>query len=69
VREYAAEHGVGDAAKALELGMEEKAAEFVAAGGEVYLEDPARDMTSAPTAPRAAGAGNTSVRREGAAAP
>src|SRR5918995_1844588 len=63
VREYAAEHGVGDAAKALELGMEEKAAEFVAAGGEVYLEDPARDMTSAPTAPRAAGAGNTSVRR------
>jgi phosphomethylpyrimidine synthase len=41
VREYAAEHGVSAGAEALELGMDEKAAEFVAAGGEVYLEDPA----------------------------
>jgi phosphomethylpyrimidine synthase len=55
VREYAAEHGVSAGAEALELGMEEKAAEFVAAGGEVYLEDPAlRDPMG---------------HREGAAAP
>ena len=55
VREYAAEHGVTAGPQALELGMEEKAAEFVAAGGDVYLEDPAlRD----PRSPR-----------EGAAAP
>jgi len=55
VREYAAEHGVSAGAEALELGMEEKAAEFVAAGGEVYIEDPAlRDPTGS---------------REGAAAP
>jgi phosphomethylpyrimidine synthase len=55
VREYAAEHGVSAGADALEMGMEEKAAEFVAAGGEVYIEDPAlRDHTGT---------------REGAAAP
>jgi hypothetical protein len=41
VREYAAEHGVDAGREALELGMEEKAAEFVAAGGAVYVEDPA----------------------------
>jgi phosphomethylpyrimidine synthase len=40
VRAYAAEHGVG-AGEAVALGLEEKAAEFVAAGGEVYVEDPA----------------------------
>ena len=40
VRAYAAEHGVG-ASDALSEGMREKSAEFVAAGGEVYLEDPA----------------------------
>ncbi len=40
VRAYAAEHGVG-ASDALVEGMREKSAEFVAAGGEVYLEDPA----------------------------
>jgi phosphomethylpyrimidine synthase len=40
VRAYAAEHGVGDD-EAVALGLEEKAAEFVASGGEVYLEDPA----------------------------
>ncbi len=36
VREYAKEHGVGDAA-ALEQGMREKAAEFRAQGNEIYL--------------------------------
>jgi phosphomethylpyrimidine synthase len=40
VRAYAAEHGLG-ASDALTEGMREKSAEFVAAGGEVYLEDPA----------------------------
>jgi phosphomethylpyrimidine synthase len=40
VRAYAAEHGIG-ASDALVEGMREKSAEFVAAGGEVYLEDPA----------------------------
>jgi phosphomethylpyrimidine synthase len=39
VRAYAAEHGIG-ASDALAEGMREKSAEFVAAGGEVYLEDP-----------------------------
>jgi phosphomethylpyrimidine synthase len=55
VREYAAEHGVAAGAEALELGMEEKAAEFIAAGGAVYVEDPAARGPSSP--------------REGAAAP
>ena len=36
VREYAARHGVGED-QAIELGLKEKAAEFVAAGAEVYL--------------------------------
>jgi phosphomethylpyrimidine synthase len=36
VREYAALHGVGED-QAIELGLKEKAAEFVAAGGELYL--------------------------------
>jgi phosphomethylpyrimidine synthase len=40
VRAYAAEHGM-DASDALAEGMREKSAEFVAAGGDVYLEDPA----------------------------
>jgi phosphomethylpyrimidine synthase len=40
VRAYAAEHGVA-AEEAVALGLEEKAAEFAAAGGQVYLEDPA----------------------------
>jgi phosphomethylpyrimidine synthase len=40
VRAYAAEHGIG-ASDALTEGMREKSAEFVAAGGDVYLEDPA----------------------------
>jgi phosphomethylpyrimidine synthase len=40
VRAYAAEHGVGED-EAVALGLEEKAAEFVESGGEVYLEDPA----------------------------
>ena len=35
VREYAAAHGVG-AEEAIELGMKDKAAEFVAAGAELY---------------------------------
>ncbi len=35
VRKYAAEHGVSDD-QAIELGMDEKAREFVAKGGEVY---------------------------------
>jgi phosphomethylpyrimidine synthase len=41
VRAYAAEHGVADEA-ALDLGMKEKAVEFAAAGGEVYVPPPAR---------------------------
>ena len=40
VRDYARAHGVGDEA-AVELGLEEKAAEFLAAGAEVYLPAPA----------------------------
>ena len=36
VRQYAAEHGVDEAA-ALELGMKEKSAEFAEAGAKVYL--------------------------------
>jgi len=42
VREYAAAHGVS-AEDAIELGMKEKAAEFLAAGGEVYLPAAADD--------------------------
>ena len=38
VRDYAAEHGVGDDV-AIELGMKEKAAEFVASGAQVYSEE------------------------------
>jgi phosphomethylpyrimidine synthase len=40
VRAYAAEQGIA-AADALEVGMREKSDQFVAAGGEVYLDDPA----------------------------
>jgi phosphomethylpyrimidine synthase len=40
VRAYAAEHGVAEV-EALQLGMKEKAAEFVSAGSEVYLAPPA----------------------------
>jgi phosphomethylpyrimidine synthase len=40
VRAYAAEHGVGER-DALAVGMREKSDQFVAAGGEVYLDDPA----------------------------
>jgi phosphomethylpyrimidine synthase len=35
VRDYAAEHGVGEA-EAIEAGMAEKAGEFLAAGAQVY---------------------------------
>ncbi len=35
VRDYAAEHGVGDSA-GIELGLKDKAAEFVSAGSEIY---------------------------------
>ena len=35
-RKYAAEHGVGEV-EALELGMKEKSAEFLAEGAHVYL--------------------------------
>jgi phosphomethylpyrimidine synthase len=35
VREYAESHGVAEE-KALEAGLEEKAEEFVAGGGEIY---------------------------------
>jgi phosphomethylpyrimidine synthase len=35
VRDYAAEHGVGTV-QAVELGMKEKAAEFVDTGAQVY---------------------------------
>jgi phosphomethylpyrimidine synthase len=50
VREYAASQGVGAESEALELGMREKSAEFVAAGGEVYLADPdlRREDAAAP---------------------
>ena len=44
VRAYAAEHGVAEDT-ALDVGMREKSAEFVAAGGEVYLDDPALPAT------------------------
>jgi phosphomethylpyrimidine synthase len=37
VRDYAAEHGV-DGEVAIELGMKEKSAEFVASGAQVYSE-------------------------------
>jgi phosphomethylpyrimidine synthase len=43
VREYAAAHGV-ESGDAVELGMSEKSAEFVAAGGDVYLEAPSVRM-------------------------
>jgi phosphomethylpyrimidine synthase len=36
VRDYAAEKGVADDARALELGMAEKAKQFREQGGEVY---------------------------------
>ncbi len=38
VRDYAAAHGIGDDA-AIELGMKEKAAEFVATGAQIYAEE------------------------------
>jgi len=38
VRDYAAEHGIGDAAQAIEAGMADKAAEFRDAGAQVYRE-------------------------------
>jgi phosphomethylpyrimidine synthase len=38
VRDYAAEHGIGDEAQALEAGMADKAAEFRDAGAQVYRE-------------------------------
>ena len=47
VRAYAAEQGMAPEA-AVEAGMAEKSAEFVAAGGEVYLEDPTLRPTPAP---------------------
>ncbi|HLY83482.1 MAG TPA: phosphomethylpyrimidine synthase ThiC, partial [Acidimicrobiales bacterium] len=47
VRDYAAAHGVSGE-EAIELGMKEKAAEFVSSGGRVYL--PAAD-TARTTAP------------------
>ncbi len=36
VREYAREHGIGDGEAAIQAGMEEKAREFTAEGGEIY---------------------------------
>jgi phosphomethylpyrimidine synthase len=42
VRDYAAAHGVSDE-EALQLGMKEKGAEFLAAGGEVYLPVESKD--------------------------
>jgi phosphomethylpyrimidine synthase len=42
VRDYAAAHGVSDE-EAIELGMKEKGAEFLAAGGEIYLPVPSND--------------------------
>ncbi len=38
VRDYAAEHGIGDASQAIEAGMADKAAEFRDAGARVYRE-------------------------------
>jgi phosphomethylpyrimidine synthase len=38
VRDYAAEHGIGDEAQAIEAGMADKAAEFRDAGARVYRE-------------------------------
>ena len=48
VRDYARSHGVGDD-EAVQVGLKEKAAEFVAAGGNVYLSPPA--TPPAPAAP------------------
>jgi phosphomethylpyrimidine synthase len=36
VREYAAEHGIGNAEQAIEQGMEDKAKEFRRQGAEIY---------------------------------
>jgi phosphomethylpyrimidine synthase len=47
VRAYAAEQGIA-AADALEVGMREKSDQFVAAGGEVYLDDPALARGAGP---------------------
>ncbi len=47
VRAYAAEHGV-DEWEAVELGLKEKAAEFVASGGDVYVASPAPEETARP---------------------
>ncbi len=38
VRDYAREHGIGDAAEAVERGMEEKADEFRKQGSEIYVK-------------------------------
>jgi phosphomethylpyrimidine synthase len=38
VRDYAAEHGIGEIEVALEEGMKEKAEEFKKAGSEIYSE-------------------------------
>jgi phosphomethylpyrimidine synthase len=46
VRAYAAEHGVAEV-EALQLGMKEKAAEFVSAGSEVYVAPPASQTGAA----------------------
>jgi phosphomethylpyrimidine synthase len=46
VRAYAAEHGVAEV-EALQLGMKEKAAEFVSAGSDVYLAPPASQTGAA----------------------
>jgi phosphomethylpyrimidine synthase len=40
IRDYAKAHGV-DEEQAIELGMKEKAAEFVAGGAEIYRPAPA----------------------------
>ncbi|MBW3555833.1 MAG: phosphomethylpyrimidine synthase ThiC [Actinobacteria bacterium] len=47
VREYARSHGVGDE-EAVELGLKEKAAEFVAGGGNVYLAPPVTGKVTQP---------------------
>jgi phosphomethylpyrimidine synthase len=39
VREYAAEHGIGNAEQAIEQGMEDKAKEFRQQGAEIYRKD------------------------------
>jgi hypothetical protein len=70
VRAYAAEHGLGSEEEAIEAGMAEKSAEFVAAGAEVYqpvtLGERLGNRHGGGGADVAAGANGTAARAEDA---